>query len=117
MKSLLACLLCFFCTCVNAQEGEVDETSQIIAGYVTNWNMTRTTSADCTNSEGHHFVLGNCPSTSSVDLFYLASVITHLGVKSVLPESVGKYFGGSNLNVNAYINPEANSNISLSMSF
>ncbi|MDX1812098.1 MAG: hypothetical protein R3240_09135 [Gammaproteobacteria bacterium] len=117
MRFLLAIFLCLICTCVNAGSNK-DADSNILAGYLLDWGTSRTAkNADCSGEQDSLPMLSDCPSTKSIDIFYLTSALAHLGVKKLLPEEYSRFLGGSNVNVSAFVDRDSTTSISFRMSF
>ena len=100
IRIILSCLLCFFCSTLCAEQ-RASRQSNFIASYAASWENARNNFEDC--SSGHvknHFILGECPSNRSIDIYYLTSMLAVIGAKKVLPHQYAKYLDNSRYNLN-----------------
>ena len=95
------CILCLLCSALCAKEANENFSTEIVAKYAANWEATRSAYTNCGNTEKSHFVLGDCPKGSSIDLFYIATAIAHISTHAMLPEKYGKYLENTRLNLTA----------------
>lgn len=127
LKTCCFCLLLFGSTCVSAQD---EDDHGFLAPYLVNWSNTSTQFAHCEtgNNSAHgdlygnsgisdnHFLLGECPSHRSINLFYASTALIHYTAANVLPERYSRLLKDSTVSFQVSIFKDYSS-MEMSMSF
>ena len=122
LKTCCLCLL-FAGTSLCAEEKEDND---FLAPYLVNWSSTSSQFAHCDadhNNSAHaagfsekHFLLGACPSVSSINLFYASTALMHYAAANVLPDRYRRVLTDSRVNFQVSVFKEYSS-MSVLMSF
>lgn len=78
-----------------------------LAPYLANWGDTSKQFARCNNQlqrgsiadANGHFLLGNCPSFTSINLFYASTAIIHYTAANLLPQRYSRVLKDSSVNM------------------
>jgi len=89
-----------------------------LASYVLDWEETRAGYANCQTEKTHrnHFMLGECPTMNSINLYYATSALLHFTAVTLLPEKYAERLKSTELMVNFSIN-ENSSQIGMKYQF
>lgn len=79
---LIGLFLCSNCASVLASD---DDNADYLAAYVVDWEKTRSGFTQCQGQDSH-FMLGDCPSKVSIDLYYATSALIHYTAAALLPK-------------------------------
>ena len=102
LKSCCFCLFILGTTCVNAQD---KDDNGFLAPYLVKWGDTSSQFSHCAEAHTHdeeisnkHFLLGECPSVSQINLFYASTALIHYTAANVLPDRYSRALRDSSVN-------------------
>jgi len=78
-----------------------DDKNDYLASYIINWSDTSQHFSGCNNqqfSNERHFILGNCPTGNSINLYYLSTALLHYTAANILPKRYSRILKDNRLN-------------------
>jgi len=106
---------------------EKTDDNDYLAAYLVNWDETSHQFASCNGQAGHHnnanqahneshFLLGDCPSVDSINLYYVSTALLHYTAAILLPKKYSRLLTDSTVNFQVSLFKE-HSSVAMTMSF
>lgn len=91
-------ILGFSVTSTWASEGDSND---FLVSYIVNWSDTSVHFSGCNSqqfSNERHFLLGNCPTGNSINLYYLSTALMHYTAANILPKRYSRILKDNRVN-------------------
>jgi len=91
-------VLIFGFTSVCAEE---QENNDYLASHLVNWKMTSSQYLHCQNqvaATDKHFLLGECPSSNVINMYYASTALIHYTAANLLPRRYSRALKDSSIN-------------------
>jgi len=103
LKHISAILSVVLCCGSCASLADESISADYLANYAVKWEQAKSSYANCQATQHiqqKHLLLGDCPTTNAIHLYYLTSALMHLTAAELLPARYAESLKNSDLLVN-----------------